>query len=142
MSGLPWILRRLANVSPFFNSLSERLRITNYCLRSVSSNLLTFTYQKSSQYLKSIFFFFFSNSLKYILLNFQMPEFSTTVKMNTLISMFHFLLHNSTAHLSNVLTFSQRFAIQWNLLCWKYQIHKFYFGYKHPILFSIVVYHN
>jgi hypothetical protein len=33
----PWILRRLANVSPFFNSLSNRLRITNYCLRSVSS---------------------------------------------------------------------------------------------------------
>ena len=49
----PWILRRLANVSPFFNSLSNRLRITNYCLRSVSSSLLNFTYQKSSQYLKS-----------------------------------------------------------------------------------------
>ena len=32
-----------------------------------------------------------------------MPEFSTTVKMNTLISTFHFLLHNYTAHLSNVL---------------------------------------
>ena len=39
----PWILRRLANVSPFFNSLSNWLRITNYCLRSVSSNLLKFT---------------------------------------------------------------------------------------------------
>jgi hypothetical protein len=39
----PWILRRLANVSPFFNSLSNRLRITNYCLRSVSSSLLKFT---------------------------------------------------------------------------------------------------
>ena len=38
----PWILRRLANVSPFFNSLSNRLRITNYCLRSVSSSLLKF----------------------------------------------------------------------------------------------------
>jgi hypothetical protein len=38
-----WILRRLANVSPFFNSLSNRLRITNYCLRSVSSSLLKFT---------------------------------------------------------------------------------------------------
>ena len=36
----PWILRRLANVSPFFNSLSNRLRITNYCLKSVSSSLL------------------------------------------------------------------------------------------------------
>ena len=39
----PWILRRLANVSPFFNSLSNRLRITNYCLKSVSSSLLKFT---------------------------------------------------------------------------------------------------
>jgi hypothetical protein len=39
----PWILRRLANVSPFFNSLSNRLRITNYSLRSVSSSLLKFT---------------------------------------------------------------------------------------------------
>ena len=39
----PWILRRLAKVSPFFNSLSNRLRITNYCLRSVSSSLLKFT---------------------------------------------------------------------------------------------------
>jgi hypothetical protein len=40
-----WILRRLANVSPFFNSLSNtnRVRITNYCLRSVSSSLLKFT---------------------------------------------------------------------------------------------------
>ena len=56
-----------------------------------------------------------------------MPEFSTTVKMNTLISTFHFLLHNYTAHLSNVLKLSRRFATQWNLLCWKYKIHKFYF---------------
>jgi hypothetical protein len=39
----PWILRRLANFSPFFHSLSNRLRITNYCLRSVSSSLLKFT---------------------------------------------------------------------------------------------------
>ena len=39
----PWILRRLANVSPFFNSLSNRLRITNYCLKSLSSSLLKFT---------------------------------------------------------------------------------------------------
>ena len=31
-----------------------------------------------------------------------MPEFSTTVKMNTLISRCHFPLHNYTAHLSNV----------------------------------------
>ena len=28
---------------------------------------------------------------------------------------------------------SRRFATQWNLLCWKYKIHKFYFGYKHKI---------
>ena len=39
----PWILRRLPNVSPFFNSLINRLRITNYCLRSISSSLLIFT---------------------------------------------------------------------------------------------------
>ena len=32
-----------------------------------------------------------------------MRDFSTTVKMNTLISTFHFRLHNSTARLSNVL---------------------------------------
>jgi hypothetical protein len=40
---LPWISRRLANVSPFFNSLSNRLRMTHYCLRSVSSSFLKFT---------------------------------------------------------------------------------------------------
>jgi hypothetical protein len=40
---LLWILRTLANVSPFFNSLSNRPIITNYCLRSVSSSLLKFT---------------------------------------------------------------------------------------------------
>jgi hypothetical protein len=39
----------------------------------------------------------------------------TTVKMNTLISMFHFLLHNYTADLSNVLKLSRIFAMQWNL---------------------------
>jgi predicted branched-subunit amino acid permease len=39
----PWILRMLANVSPFLNSLIIRLRITNYCLRSVSSSFLKFT---------------------------------------------------------------------------------------------------
>jgi hypothetical protein len=33
-------------------------------------------------------------------------EFSTTVKMNALISTFHFLLHNYTAYLSNVLKLS------------------------------------
>jgi hypothetical protein len=38
----PWILMRLANCSPFFNSLSNRLTITNYCSRSVSSSLLKF----------------------------------------------------------------------------------------------------
>ena len=43
--------------------------------------------------------------------------------------MFHFWLHNSTAHLSNVLKFSQIFATQWNL-CWKYKIHQNYFGHK------------
>ena len=62
-----------------------------------------------------------------------MPEFSTTVKMNTLISTFHFRLHNYTIHLSNVLKFSRRFATKWNLLCWKYKSHTFYFRYKHKI---------
>ena len=55
----------------------------------------------------------------------------TTVKMNNLISTFHFRLHNSTAHLSNVLALSQRLVIQWNLLYWKYKIREFYFGCKH-----------
>ena len=45
-------------------------------------------------------------------------------KMNTLISTFHFLLHNYTAHLFNVLKFSRSFETQWNLLCWKYKINK------------------
>ena len=36
-------IKRLANVSPFLNCLTNRLRITNYCLRSVSSSLLKFT---------------------------------------------------------------------------------------------------
>jgi hypothetical protein len=49
-------------------------------------------------------------------------------KMNTLISTFHFRLHNSTSHLSNVLKLSRRFETQWNLLCWKYKINEFYFG--------------
>ena len=40
-----------------------------------------------------------------------MPEISITVKMNTLISTFHFLLHNYTAHLSNVLKPSRRFNL-------------------------------
>ena len=57
-------------------------------------------------------FISFSNLIKQTLLNLQMPEFSTAVKMNTLISMFHFRLHNSTAHLSNVLKLSRRFATQ------------------------------
>jgi hypothetical protein len=48
--------------------------------------------------------------------------------MNTLISTFHFRLHNSTAHLSNVLKLYRSFETQWNLLCWKYKINKFYFG--------------
>jgi hypothetical protein len=42
--------------------------------------------------------------------------------------MFHFRLHNSTAHLSNVLRLSQSFDTQWNLSCWKYKINEFYFG--------------
>ena len=48
------------------------------------------------------------NSAKFILFD----EFSITVKMNTLISTFHFQLHNSTAHLSNKLKLSRRFATQ------------------------------
>jgi ABC-type uncharacterized transport system substrate-binding protein len=59
------------------------------------------------------FFLFLKNrSNKSILLNLQMPEFSTTVKMNTLIFTFHFLLHNYMAHLSNVLKISRIFATQ------------------------------
>ena len=38
-----WILWTIVNVSPCFNSLSNRPIITNYCLRSVSSSLLKFT---------------------------------------------------------------------------------------------------
>jgi hypothetical protein len=41
--GIGLLLRRFANVSPFFYFLSNRLRITNYCLRSVSASLLKFT---------------------------------------------------------------------------------------------------
>jgi hypothetical protein len=49
----PWILRRLAKVSHFFNSLSNRLRITNeFQCWSVAYDY-TLSYQKSSQYLKS-----------------------------------------------------------------------------------------
>jgi membrane-bound inhibitor of C-type lysozyme len=55
----------------------------------------------------------------------------TTVKMNNLISTFHFRLHNSTAHLSNVLALSRTLVIKWSLLCWKYKIHKFFFWPKH-----------
>jgi hypothetical protein len=53
--------------------------------------------------------------------------------MNKLISTFHFRLHNSTAHLSNVLKLSRSFETQWNLLFWKYKISKLYFWYKHKI---------
>jgi hypothetical protein len=53
--------------------------------------------------------------------------------MNTFICTFHFRLHNSTAHLSNVLKLSRSFETQWNLSCWKYKINEFYFGYKHKI---------
>jgi hypothetical protein len=52
---------------------------------------------------------------KMFIQNLQMPKFPTTVKMNTLISMFHFLLHNYTTDLSNVLKLSRIFAMQWNL---------------------------
>ena len=55
----------------------------------------------------------------------------TTVKMNNLISTFHFRLHNSTAHLSNVLELSRRLVIKWSLLCWKYKIYELYFGPNH-----------
>ena len=50
---LPWILRRLANVSPFFNSLSNRVRITNEFQSWSVTYDYTLSYQKSSQYLKS-----------------------------------------------------------------------------------------
>ena len=36
-----------------------------------------------------------------------MPDFFTTVKMNTLIFTFHFRLHNSTAHLVLSAVFSK-----------------------------------
>ena len=49
-------------------------------------------------------------------------------KMSTLISTFHFRLHNSTAHLSNALKLSRSFDTQWNLSCSKYKINKFYSG--------------
>jgi hypothetical protein len=49
----PWILRRLANVSPFFNSLINRLRITNEFQSWSVTYDYTLSYQKSSQYLKS-----------------------------------------------------------------------------------------
>ena len=48
----PWILRRLANVSPFFNSLSNRLRITTEFQSWSVTYDYTLSYQKSSQYLK------------------------------------------------------------------------------------------
>jgi hypothetical protein len=49
----PWKLRRLANVSPFFNSLSNRLRITNEFQSWSVTYDYTLSYQISSQYLKS-----------------------------------------------------------------------------------------
>jgi hypothetical protein len=52
----------------------------------------------------------------------------TKKKMNTLISTFHFRLHNSMAHLSNALKFSRSFDTQWNLSCSKYKFNKCYFG--------------
>ena len=88
------------------------------------------------------FFFNFSNSIKItdlhwsIIMKFKSRFCSDSKliyvkkiieKMNTLISKFHFQLHNSTAHLSNVLKLSRSFDTQWNL-CWKYKIYKFYFG--------------
>ena len=49
----PWILRRFANISPFFNSLSNRIRITNEFQSWSVTYDYTVSYQKSSQYLKS-----------------------------------------------------------------------------------------
>ena len=57
-----------------------------------------------------------------------MQKFSRTVQINILLSMFHFRLHDSTAHLSIVLKLSRRFATKWNLLCWKYKIANFILG--------------
>ena len=49
----PRIFRRLVNVSPFFKSLSNRLRITNEFQSWSVTYDYTLSYQKSSQYLKS-----------------------------------------------------------------------------------------
>ena len=57
------------------------------------------------------------------------------------ISTFHFWLHNSTARLSNVLKHSRSFGTQWNLLCRKYKINEFYFGYKHKI-YELVIFNQ
>jgi hypothetical protein len=46
---LLWILRRFANVSPFFNSPSNRLRITNEFQSWSVTYDYTFSFQKSSQ---------------------------------------------------------------------------------------------
>ena len=48
-----WILKRFANVSPFFNSLSNRLRIPNEFQSWSVAYDYTLSYQKSSQYLQS-----------------------------------------------------------------------------------------
>jgi hypothetical protein len=53
VSSLQWILRKLANVSPFFISLSNRLRITNEFQSWSVTYDYTLSYQKSSQHLKS-----------------------------------------------------------------------------------------
>jgi hypothetical protein len=48
----PWILRRLANVSPFFSSLSNKLRITNYCLRIwILIWIFCFRFERRSTYI-------------------------------------------------------------------------------------------
>ena len=49
----PWILRSLTNISPFFNSLSNRLRITNAFQNWSVTYDYILLYQKWSQYLKS-----------------------------------------------------------------------------------------
>ena len=49
----PWILRRLANASPFFNSLSNRLRITNESQSWSVTYDYTLSHQESSQYLRT-----------------------------------------------------------------------------------------
>jgi hypothetical protein len=52
-----------------------------------------------------------------------MQEFSTTVKMNTLIS-----CSTSDYIILQLVCLMYWFATQWDLICWKYKIHKFNLG--------------